>query len=262
MLTSSPWVTANNPLAYAREGAQLGLQARGQDLTKHDAVANRLRFAYDALAQRQWQARQNSADRAVALAATLANKGYNEDALENYRQQQIQARQDQLAEAKEKTSSAADALKSAHEDTAKFVADADTMGAAKALSLHPNADKTVVNHVMALEQSASKTPPEKVTTEEIVPGTKASGGRSLLDPRTWFGAPPPIVPATPDQKLITTRSIPAGERLSSPAAETQPASMPAASELVSVINPGGKRVRIKKSDFINGHPPEGYSLAQ
>ena len=158
MLTSSPWVTANNPLAYAREGAQLGLQARGQDLTKHDAVANRLRFAYDALAQRQWQARQNSADRAVALAATVANKGYNEDALENYRQQQIQARQDQLAEAKEKTSSAADALKSAHEDTAKFVADAGTMGAAKALSLHPNADKTVVNHVMALEATKAKQP--------------------------------------------------------------------------------------------------------
>jgi hypothetical protein len=140
--------TRNNPLDFARAGAQLGLEARGQDLSEQEA-GNRLRLSYDTLSQdRDLTQRQTAAINSL--------KASQMDAMTNYRNQQIEEQRERLKQAADKTSAAADALNQVHKDTAGFVSDAEKLGAATALVKYPNADKTVVNHVMALEQAKAK----------------------------------------------------------------------------------------------------------
>lgn len=172
MLTDAPWLTRNDPLQYMREGAQLGLEARGQDLSRMEA-GQRLRLSFDSLANQQENQRRAAALDSQQLAATNALKAAQQDSMSLYRQQAIQDQQERLKQTADRTSQAADLLKASHDDTSKFVEDAESMGAAKALAKHPNADKTVVNHVMALEAEKQKQPKptvEKGKIEFALPG--------------------------------------------------------------------------------------------
>ena len=181
MLTDAPWLTRNDPLQYMREGAQLGLEARGQDLSRMEA-GQRLRLSFDSLANQQENQRRAAALDSQQLAATNALKAAQQDSMSLYRQQAIQDQQERLKQTADRTSQAADLLKASHDDTSKFVEDAESMGAAKALAKHPNADKTVVNHVMALE--SAKPPAQKGKIEFSLdgkPGINATRISTSLD---------------------------------------------------------------------------------
>ena len=249
IFTDSPWTYRNDPLQFMEAGARTGLEARGQDLSQMEA-GQRLRLSYDTLVARQAnQRRQDSLKQA------------QNDAMNNYRAQQIQTQQDRLKQTAEKTQAAAEALNAAHADTAGFVDEAEKLGAAKALLKYPNADKTVVDHVMALEQVKTKpTPPDRETTTQLVEVAPPRPGKFHL-----FGPNEPSEPGVTN-KVSTTRYISPSERLATPAVSAAtpplPTPAPAPADLVSVINPQGKRVRIKKTDFVNGQPPQGYSLPQ
>ena len=172
IFTDSPWTYRNDPLQFMEAGARTGLEARGQDLSQMEA-GQRLRLSYDSLAAQMENDRRNQALRLGQIGATTALKNAQQDAMTQYRNQQIQDQQERLKQTAAKTAAAADALTAAHDDTAAFVTEAEKVGAAAALAKHPNADKLVVNHVMALEAEKQKQPKptvEKGKIEFALPG--------------------------------------------------------------------------------------------
>jgi hypothetical protein len=240
MLTDAPWLTENNPISAMERGVGAGLQARAQDLGAMNA-GQALKLSYDQLSASQEIERRKALLSAGQINADQALTAYKQDALSQYRQEQIADAQQRIKDQEDAHTAAADLLKSTHDDTAAFVEDAKKMGAADALAKHPNADKTVVNHVMSLEAEKAKPPKvgDKETTEQLFPATPAKS--------SWWGST--TAPAIPETKIIKTHFLSAADR-------------PSPDQLVSVINPQGKRVKIRKSDFVNGQPPEGYSLPQ
>lgn len=267
MLTDAFWLKSPDVIRDMTAGIDAGLAERRQQLSEQEAAqgpmeaGQRLRLAYDTLAAQQQNQRREAAQQALQTAATLSLRQLQSDALSNYRAQQIQDQQERLKQAAAKTALAADALKASHDDTAAFVEDAKTMSAADAYSKHPNADRVVVNHVMSLEAEKAKqpkTPTDKVETTELVPVTAAKPGV-----HHWFSPDePPVAGVT--NRVTTTRYLSPSDRLS---AQTEPSlsplpapssSEPKAEDLVAVINPQGKRVRIKKSD-LDAALKSGYS---
>lgn len=201
MLTSAPWLTANNPLQYLREGAQIGLESRSQDaLAKERALqsqeaGNRLRLSYDTLANQQENQRRQAQQEAAQTAATYALKQSQLDAMSQYRSQQIEEQKARLKQASDRATSAADALKAAHNDTAGFVSDSKDLGAAAAYSKHPNADKIVVNHIMSLEQAnQNKTAPTKKGAIDFPsPGQDDAGNAASLIRFTGVPLDDPVI---------------------------------------------------------------------
>ena len=92
IFTDAPWMTRNDPLQFMERGAQLGLEKRGQDISQIDA-GQRLRLSYDSLANQQENQRRAAALDAQQIAATTALKASQQDAMTNYRNQQIQEQQ-------------------------------------------------------------------------------------------------------------------------------------------------------------------------
>ena len=182
IFTQSPWVDRNDPIQFMEAGARTGLAARGQDLSQMEA-GQRLRLSYDSLAAQMENDRRNQALRLGQIGATTALKNAQQDAMTQYRNQQIQDQQERLKQTAAKTAAAADALTAAHDDTAAFVTEAEKVGAAAALAKHPNADKLVVNHVMALEANKAKqpkTPVEKGAIDFPAPGQDAAANSASL----------------------------------------------------------------------------------
>ena len=150
MLTDAPWLTENNPISAMERGVGAGLQARAQDLGAMNA-GQALKLSYDQLSASQEIERRKALLSAGQINADQALTAYKQDALSQYRQEQIADAQQRIKDQEAAHTAAADLLKSTHDDTAAFVEDAKKMGAADALEKHPKADKTVVNHVMSLE---------------------------------------------------------------------------------------------------------------
>jgi hypothetical protein len=95
MLTSAPWINAPNIPEIFRAGAGLGLEARGQDVVAQEA-GQRLRLSYDTLAAEQEARRQEAAQRAQQINATLALKAGQQDAMSLFRQQQADLNQQKV----------------------------------------------------------------------------------------------------------------------------------------------------------------------
>lgn len=110
----APWLIPTDVIGSMSRGAQLGLSARSQDEAEASA-ADRLRLAYDQMAQEERRASELSAFRQQQAAQALQMKHEQAQMLNAYRQAEIQQKQ-----------SAAEALQKHYEDLAKHYETQDT----------------------------------------------------------------------------------------------------------------------------------------
>ena len=121
MPTIAPWLQPTNTLAAISAGAQAGLQQRAHADAAAEASA-RLKQSYDSMAQQADQERANALARVQAQQTAQSLQAQQNDAMNRYRQQQMQVQQAEKAaslglatqrEARE--SKASDALAAYHQ---------------------------------------------------------------------------------------------------------------------------------------------------
>lgn len=87
----APWLTPPNFLGAMEAGASTGLRVRAQAAQEQEA-GDRLRLAYDQLAEQERRSAAEMASRHQLASASLALRAQQSDALNAYRQGQLQAR--------------------------------------------------------------------------------------------------------------------------------------------------------------------------
>ncbi len=93
----APWTVAPDFLGAMRAGTSAGLEMRQQNMQESQA-ADRLRLAYDQLASEEQQRAQESQNKLELAHASLALKGEQMDALNNYRQGLLQNQEQRMTD--------------------------------------------------------------------------------------------------------------------------------------------------------------------
>jgi len=245
MLTNAPWLTANNPLQFMERGAQLGVAARGQDLSQMEA-GQRLRLSYDQLAASQDEARRRLAAQSAQTSAAQALKGSYESALMGYQERALAEKQAQLEATTTAKESAAAALKTHQDNEDKLTQQLRDIEKANS-----QAKKDAEDAKKKAEED--KDTEEVETTKEVTPG-KPAVDEVKAQPESghlWWKTPAvpghPAIPAIPASTVTTRRVIHPGAALN---AAVQPQQNPLTAGSLAGPPPPGTSGNIPKAKWV------------
>lgn len=243
----APWLTQNNPLEYMRAGAGLGVQARGQDISQQEA-GQRLRFSYDQLAASQETERRRLAQQAAATSAAQALRAQQQNALMQYRQQEISNQQQRMkdqadravAALAEKTAYGSSLMDYRERALADKQAELDRTtafkeSAAAALKTHQDKEDKLRQQLRDKQMANEK-------AKEDAAKAKAANDDEDVETTRIFK---PAIPGTPAEVITTKRKIHPGEALNAAVKSPQNPLM-AAPGLIGPPAPGAAKPTTKE----------------